>query len=259
MNNLSPELNIALKAARAGAEIIQERFGNIPKTRIKSESETVVTDTDLAAEKAILKVLREKSDYGIISEESGSTGLTDGPQWVVDPLDGTSNFARALPLFAVSVALMHGSQSLVGVIIDPVLQNEYYAEKGKGAFCNGEKLAIPTSRNDKGINIFLNHGSSDSDKLKCARINEKLCSGYRLRKLGTTALELCYVANGSFDGFICSGDELWDFAAGIVIAEEAGCIFSDWQGNPWKRGENHLLFAWPEIHRGLVENLKGMG
>ena len=259
MNNLSLELNIALKAARAGTEIVSERFGKIQKTRIKHESETLVTDTDLAAEKAILKVLLENSDYGIISEESGRTGQTDGPQWVVDPLDGTSNFARAFPLFAVSVGLMHGSQSIVGVIIDPVLHNEYYAEKGVGAFCNGEKLEMPAYRNDKGINIFLNHGSGNSDKLKCAKVNERLCSEYRLRKLGTTALELCYLANGSFDGFICSGDELWDYAAGIVIATEAGCVFTDWQGNPWKREEDHLLFARPEVHEELVKRLKGVG
>lgn len=258
MNNLSPELNIALKAARAGAKIVRERFGDIPKTRIKSESETLVTDTDLAAEKAILSVLRENSDFGIISEESGQTGLTDGPQWVVDPLDGTSNFARALPLFTVSVGLMHGSQSLVGVIIDPILQNEYYAEKGMGAFCNGEKLKMPKFRKDQGINLFLNHGSSDSDKMKFAKVNEKLCCDFRLRKLGTTALELCYIANGSFDGFICAGDELWDYAAGIVIATEAGCIFTDWHGNPWKRGEDHLIFARPEVHGKLVEILKNL-
>lgn len=259
MNQFSENLEIALKAARAGAEIVRERFGNIPKTRIKSESETIVTDTDLAAEKAILKVLRENSDYGIISEESGQTGLTDGPQWVVDPLDGTSNFARALPLFAVSIGLMQGSQSLIGVIIDPVLQNEYYAEKGKGAFCNGEPLKLPKYKNDQGINLFLNHGSANNDKLKLAKVNEKLCCNYRLRKLGTTALELCYIANGSFDGFICSGDELWDYAAGIVIATEAGCVFTDWQGNPWKRGEEHLLFARPEVHRELLEKLNGIG
>jgi len=258
MHNFSSELQIALKAARAGAEIVRERFGNIPKARIKSESETVVTDTDLAAEKAILEVLRENSGYGIISEESGQSGQSVGPQWVVDPLDGTSNFARALPLFAVSVGLMQGSQSLVGVIIDPVLQNEYYAEKGKGAFCNGEKLEEPHYRNDKGKNIFLNHGSGDPDKMKCAKINKKLCSGYRLRKLGTTALELCYLASGSFDGFICSGDELWDYAAGIVIATEAGCVFTDWQGNSWQRGEEHQVFAWPEVHIELVNILKNI-
>lgn len=256
MISLSPELNIALEAAQAGAKIVWERFGDIPKTRIKSDSETLVTDTDLAAEKAILRVLRENSDFGIISEESGQTGLTDGPQWVVDPLDGTSNFARALPLFTVSVGLMHGSQSLVGAIIDPILKNEFYAEKGKGAFCNGEKLEIPKIRKDQGINLFLNHGSSDGDKLKFAKVNEKLCCDFRLRKLGTTALELCYIANGSFDGFICSGDELWDYAAGIVIATEAGCIFTDWHGNSWNREEDHLLFARPEVHEVLVNILR---
>src|SRR6056297_2372506 len=109
MHNLSQELNIALKAARDAAEIIREQFGNIPETRLKAGSETLVTDTDLAAEKAILKILRANSDYGIISEESGLSGSGDGPQWVVDPLDGTSNFARGVPLFAVSIGLLDGS------------------------------------------------------------------------------------------------------------------------------------------------------
>lgn len=257
MKNLSPDLNTALKAARAGAGIVRERFGNIPKTQIKSESQTLVTETDLAAEKAILEVLKKHSNYGIISEESGTSGEEYGPQWVVDPLDGTSNFARGVPLFAVSIGLLNGSDGLVGVIVDPIHRKEYFALKHGGAFINGEPIPESKLKNPKPA-LFVNHGHRQEDCKKYGKVTQHLAGFYNLRTLGTTALELCYVASGAYEGFICSGDELWDFAAGMVIATEAGCTFTNWQGKPWKRGEDHLLFARPEIHEELVEKLKEM-
>lgn len=256
MTKYSENLKIAKLAAQAGATIVRKQFGNLQNTRIKNISNTLVTDTDLEAEKAILEILRKNSDYGIISEEAGKTGNSEGPQWVVDPLDGTSNFARSLPLFAVSIGLINGSESLVGVIIDPIQQKEYCAEKGAGAFCNNKKLVLPEFKKQWTPGVFLNHGSQIEDKSKCAKINQRLSPNYSIRKLGTTALELCYLATGSYDAFICSGDEIWDYAAGISIATEAGIILTDWKGNKWDGKENHLLFARPEIHGLLVEKIK---
>ncbi|HRX13012.1 MAG TPA: inositol monophosphatase family protein, partial [Draconibacterium sp.] len=101
--------------------------------------------------------------------------------------------------------------------------------------------------------LFLNHGYAEVDRAKFKALSNLLASDFNILKLGTTAVELCYIASGSVDGFICSGDELWDFAAGIVIAQEAGCIFTDWQGNDWDGKGNHLLISRPEIHGELVK------
>jgi myo-inositol-1(or 4)-monophosphatase len=193
------------------------------------------------------------SDYEILSEESGTSNKNTGPKWVIDPLDGTNNFARDLPFFAVSVGLLDGAESQLGVIIDPVNKKEYYATKGGGAFCNSEKIILSEFDNSYIPLLFLNHGYAEADRAKFKELSNRLASNYNILKLGTTALELCYIACGSVDGFICSGDELWDFAAGIVIAQEAGCVFTDWQGNNWDGKTNHLLISRKEIHGDLVK------
>ena len=253
---LEKELGIALKAARAGARVVLDNFGKSKDARVKGDSKGLVTATDLAAEKAILEVLSAESVYEIMSEESLNKQELKGPVWVVDPLDGTNNFARSLPFFAVSVGLMDGNESLVGVIIDVVGNKEYYAVKGGGAFCNGEKIILPGFDSRYIPMVFLNHGYAETDRIKFKKLADLLASDFNILKLGTTALELCYVASGAVDGFICSGDELWDFAAGIVIAQEAGCIFTDWQGNPWDGTHTHLLIARPEIHQIIVPQIK---
>ena len=258
MTGFSHELQIALKAARAGARVVFENFGKSKDSQVKGNSKGLVTATDLAAEKAILEILRNESDYPVLSEESASKIEMNGPVWVVDPLDGTNNFARSIPLFAVSVGLMDGNESLVGVIIDVVGQKEYCAIKGGGAYCNGEKIIHPKFDTDYIPMIFLNHGYAETDRAKFKRLADLLASDYNILKLGTTALELCYIASGAVDGFICSGDELWDFAAGIVIAQEAGCIFTDWKGKPWDGTHSHLLITRPEIHNHLVEKIKNL-
>jgi myo-inositol-1(or 4)-monophosphatase len=193
-----------------------------------------------------------------MSEESLNRQNITGPVWVVDPLDGTNNFARALPFFAVSVGLMDGNESLVGVIIDVVGNKEYSAVKGGGAFCNGEKIILPGFDSRYIPMVFLNHGYAEPDRAKFKNLAELLASDFNILKLGTTALELCYIASGAVDGFICSGDELWDFAAGIVIAQEAGCVFTDWQGNLWDGTHSHLLITRPEIHNDLVKKIRDL-
>ena len=258
MQNLPKELQIALKAARAGARVVFGNFGKSKDSQVKGNSKGLVTATDLAAEKAIIEILSSESNYEILSEESGTIYKKTGPKWVIDPLDGTNNFARSLPFFAVSVGLMNGNESLVGVIIDVVGQKEYCAVKGGGAFCNGEKIIRPKFDTEYIPMLFLNHGYPEVDRAKFKELSKRLVSDFNILKLGTTALELCYIASGAVDGFICSGDELWDFAAGIVIAQEAGCIFTDWKGNAWNGTHSHLLIARPEIHNHLVKKISAL-
>ncbi|KAF0239414.1 MAG: myo-inositol-1 [Prolixibacteraceae bacterium] len=255
MIDFSKDLEIAQKAARGGAKVVLGNFGKSKGSHVKGNAKGLVTATDLAAEKAILDILSAESDYAILSEESGSLQKNSGPVWVVDPLDGTNNFARTIPLFAVSVGLMEGNESLVGVIIDVVNNKEYYAVKGGGAFCNGERIIHPKFDTEYIPMLFLNHGYPEVDRAKFKELSRLLASDFNTLKLGTTALELCYIASGSVDGFICSGDELWDFAAGIVITQEAGCIFTDWHGKPWDGTHSHLVIARPEIHNVLVKKI----
>jgi myo-inositol-1(or 4)-monophosphatase len=258
-HNRYNELQIALKAARAGAKVVFDNFDKSKESLVKGDSKGLVTATDLAAEKAIIEILTKESGYEILSEESGTLNKNSGPKWVIDPLDGTNNFARSIPLFAVSVGLMEGNESMVGVIIDPVGQKEYSAVKGGSAFCNGEKIIHPKFDTEYIPMLFLNHGYPEIDRTKFKELSKRLASNFNILKLGTTALELCYIASGSVDGFICSGDELWDFAAGIVIAQEAGCVFTDWQGNLWDGVNSNLLICKPKIHLELVKIISDLG
>jgi len=259
MEQLNIDLKIAIEAARAAALVILDGFEKFVEYRVKGDAKGLVTETDLKAEKVILDILSSKSDYGIISEESGLLQECNDPKWVVDPLDGTNNFARSIPLFGVSIGLMDGNESLLGVIIDPINNKEYYATKGGSAFCNGKKIILPKFDTEYIPMLFLNHGYAEVDRAKFKELSKRLASDFNILKLGTTAVELCYIASGSADAFICSGDELWDFAAGIVIAQEAGCIFTDWQGKPWDGKGNHLLISRPEIHSKLVDITRDLG
>ncbi|MCG6185982.1 inositol monophosphatase family protein [Maribellus maritimus] len=256
MLNLSNDLETALKAARAAATIIEKNYNKTQNSSVKDGSKGLVTETDLEADRAIVKILTENSTYPILSEESGVTGNSDGPIWVIDPLDGTNNFARSIPLFGVSIGLMSGKESLIGVIIDPVHKKEYYATKRGGAFCNGKPITLPLFDTEYIPMIFLNHGYDENHRGKFKKFTAATASSYNTLKLGTTAIELIQVASGAVDGFICVGDELWDFAAGMVITQEAGCVFTDWQGKTWDGKNSQLLVTRPEIHEDLVERLK---
>ena len=258
MTELHNNLNIALEAARAGADIIMGNFGKFRDSKVKDNAKGLVTQTDLEAENAILHVLTSKSDYQILSEESGAFGKNEGLVWVVDPLDGTTNFSRALPFFAVSIALMEGKESLVGVIIDPVQNNEYYAIKGEGSFCNGKAISLTKFEDGYIPAIVLNHGYADKDRNLYKELSKRLATSYNILKLGTTALEMCFLASGSVDAFICSGDEIWDFAAGMLITQEAGIHFTDWKGESWNGKDHYLLFSRPEIHSELVNQIQNL-
>ena len=258
MKDLQKYLNVALDAAKAAAEIIKYNFEKTSDFSIKGNNKGLVTKTDLEAEKAIIKVLSKKSEFTILREESGKTTKNNGPVWIVDPLDGTNNFANSLPLFAVSVSLMLENESLVGVIIDPVNEKKYWATKGNGAFCNGKRLYHVAGKSAYLPSLFLNHGYDNPDRKKFELLANRFAQNSNILKLGTTALELCYVAAGSVDAFICSGDEIWDFAAGIVIAQEAGLTFTDWKGNSWDGKNNHLLVACPELHAQIVGKIKDL-
>ena len=240
-----------------GAAVIQSRFRMPHKIKIKTGSKTLVTETDIAAETAILEVLKSETDYRILSEESGISGSGEGPVWIVDPLDGTSNFSRSLPFFAVSIALVHNNEILAGVIVDPIHDNEYFAVKGKGAYCNSQPLVMNAQIDTTPV-LIINHGAYPDDKFKFGELSRLLSSKYNLRKLGTTALELCFVATGFFDGFICAGDEIWDYAAGALIATEAGFCFTDWHGNEWNGVDNSILVCRPEHQNDLINLLSNL-
>ncbi len=274
MHSFPTDLAIACEAAQQAGAILRAHFGRVQGIREKSDhkgdDKGLVTEADTAAEQAILDHLRAHSTHPILSEESGfSAALASASLqhpasssplaafWIVDPLDGTTNFARGLPWFAVSIALLQGSEILLGVVLDPLQNDLYYATRGGGAFCNGSPLLRPIHP-PKQPAIFLNHGYALEDRTRFAEVTRRLVPEASLRMLGPTALEICHLARGSADGFVCSGDEIWDFAAGMLIATEAGCIASDWAGQPWHPPHTFVLIAAPWLHPTLIAQINDL-
>jgi myo-inositol-1(or 4)-monophosphatase len=255
-NMFSEDLNLARQAARAAADIIRGNF-SLPKSiENKGAGNGLVTDTDTKAEAAILELLQKNSPYAILSEESGAIAGDGDMRWITDPLDGTTNFCNGVPLFAVSIALFRDNEPVLGVIVHPVTGDEYYAVQGGGAFLNDQLIKPSKINHPSETVLFINHGTAQTDRRRYGDVSSVLVKNHALRALGTTALELAYVASGRAGAFICSGDHLWDYAAGILLVSEAGGIVSDWHGRPRDGSNNYVLAAHPDLHPHLVEKLK---
>jgi myo-inositol-1(or 4)-monophosphatase len=255
LDSLSPNLELAIEAARCGGSVITNNFTKSGKASVKPNGKGLVTQTDKATEQVIIEILQANSAYTIISEETAPDDPPPGRSWIVDPLDGTTNFARKLPLFAISIALLQDQDIVLGVIFNPMTRECFYAEKGKGGYLNGQPIKVSLPTDPATTVLFLDHGYQTDDRKRYALVADRFAHKYSVRTLGTTALELAYLACGCAGGFICSGDEFWDYAAGIVLIEEAGGRVTDWKGNHWDRHRAFILASNGFFHQELIEHI----
>ena len=249
------DLELACSAAKRGAAVVRERFGQAFKVEEKAGQMGLVTEVDKQAEEAILTCLKSASSYGVLAEESGLSAAKSDFMWVVDALDGTNNFARGLPLFAVSIALVFNGKPILGVIVNPLTGDEYCAVQGGPTLINDAKMRVQAERQHKAPSILAEYGYATEHRMRYLRLAQRLVDESDMRSLGSTAMDLCFVAAGRANAFVCSGDELWDFAAGLVIAQEAGCTVSDWRGQPWDGSNDFLLVSHPQWHAWIVDSI----
>ena len=225
----SANLNVMMKAARAAARSLVKDFREIENLQVSSKSAgDFVSRADIAAEKIIRDMLTEaRPTYGWLGEESSEVAGEDPTRrWVVDPLDGTTNFLHGLPHFAVSIALEHRGKIVSGVVYDPAKDEMFVAEKGAGAWMNDSRIRV-SDRRHMSESLYATglpfSGRADlPDTLKDLARLLPACSG--VRRWGAAALDLAYVACGRYDGFWERNLKLWDIAAGLIIAREAGAI-----------------------------------
>lgn len=245
-------LDIAIKVARKAGKFLLSAYNKNKNIEIKGDR-GIVTEADKQSELLIKRIL-SKTGHGFLGEESGIDSKTD-TFWVVDPLDGTSNFANNIPNFCVSIALMEKGSVKVGVIYSPTENQLFYAVQGEGAYMNDKPIHVSTT--DFSINslVLTTHGYAEKDRKLYVSVVKKLVTICMLRKLGSTALDLCKVAKGSADAFIGSGDELWDYAAAVLIVKEAGGIVTDWEGKVKKTIDNKILATNRNAHSLLVNLL----
>jgi myo-inositol-1(or 4)-monophosphatase len=228
---LTRELKVAVAAAEAAGRVLRDGFGRQHQIEYKGEAD-LVTEADEEAERKIMEVIHEAfPDHGMLTEEGGETQGQGNARWIVDPLDGTTNYAHGLPLFCTSIALEKDNEVVLGVVHDPMANETYAAERGGGATLNSKVIAV--SETDEPARALL--GTSFADRPEELEAGLDLFGRFAdlargVRRLGSGALDLCYVAAGRLDGCYEQGFSAWDVAAGVLIVEEAGGKATDHQG-----------------------------
>lgn len=244
--------------AREGGAILRKSYGMRQTIHFKGEI-NLVTDVDRESEKHILGRIRERfPDHGLLSEESPEHRSPSPYRWIVDPLDGTTNYAHGYPCFCVSVAVEHEGAVVAGAVYDPLLDESFTAANGEGAFRNGERIAVSKiaglrkSLLATGFAYDVNTSTDDNFDYFRAFV----LTGQAIRRDGSAALDLCYLACGRFDGFWELKLKPWDTAAGLLILHEAGGISTRLDGGPYDIHQPDLLASNGLLHAQMVEVLR---
>ena len=244
MISISSNLNIMIKAAEKASKSVIRDFGEVEKLQVsKKGPRDFVTKTDKIVEKILIEELsKTKKNYSFLSEEVGSVENKDKDNiWIIDPIDGTTNFLHGIPHFAICIALESKKEIISGLIFDPIKDEMFYAEKNKGAYLNNKRLRV-SNKNLIDECLF----SSNHEGVKFSNLN--------MRYSGCAALDLAYVASGRLDGFFHNKINIWDVAAGGLLVEEAGGIVN----NLYKFNQNNINIRASSgaINDKMLENLK---
>jgi myo-inositol-1(or 4)-monophosphatase len=257
--NLNSALKIGIKAAYQATDILNGFFGS-DKLRIdKKGTIDLVTEADKASEKVIIETIRNAfPDHAIMAEESGGALAQDNFQWIIDPLDGTTNFAHGLGLFAISIALLHQSRPIVGIVLEPRQGDLFTAIEGQGAQHNGHPIEVSAidRLGDSLLVTGFPYNLHDYFDTIMQRFNKCLKASQGVRRLGSAAIDLCYVACGRFEAFWEENLQPWDTAAGVLIAREAGGTVSDFEGNPFALNQKQILATNTTLHQEMLNLLE---
>jgi myo-inositol-1(or 4)-monophosphatase len=258
MNSISPNLNIMIKAAEKASKVIIRDFGELENLQVSSKGPgDFVSSADKRTEKIIIEELQKAHpEYGIITEEAGIINKSNiKNRWIIDPIDGTMNFLNGIPQFAISVGYEEDNEIKCGVIFNPIMNEMFCAEKGNGAYLNNSRIIVSNKKKLKDA-LLVTGGPKGASKIK-----DKIFSEYinvsnnvsNVRKFGSAALDMAYVACGRFDGYWQRELNYWDIAAGIVILKEAGGFVDFFEDNPSMPLKKNILASNSNIHDELRE------
>ncbi|MEE6187431.1 inositol monophosphatase family protein [Niabella digestorum] len=244
------------EAVMAGAEQVVKYFNQTFDIKYKEGRNNLVTEADEASEKAIIEVIKKTyPDHHILTEESGDLPQQSEYKWIIDPIDGTINFAHGIPIYCISVAVEKSGEMILGMVYNPHMNELFFAERGGGATLNGKPIKV----------------SSETDAMKSCLVTgfpytyiheqngplqvfERLITeGVPVRRLGAAAIDLCWVACGRLDGFYEHRLQPWDSAAGFLIVEEAGGKVTDFDGNPYSPYQHRILATNGLIHEQMLK------
>ncbi len=258
---MHPMLNIAIRAARAAGDLIVREMDRVSDISVDIKGKNdFVTEVDTQAEFTIINTIKNSyPDHAFLCEESGASGDSDF-QWIIDPLDGTTNFLHGFPHFAVSIALQHKGRLDQAVIYDPLKQELFTASKGKGAQLNNKKIRVSGHKTLDGA--LLGTGFPFGDTQKIDEFINSFRSFYPkiagIRRAGAASLDLAYVASGRLDGFWEFGLKPWDIAAGTLIVQEAGGLISDMRGDNKFLETGDVVTGNPKIFKDILKHLRNV-
>lgn len=249
-------LTLAERTAREAGELLRTRFGRHLQIRSKGVRSNLVTDADTQSEELIrAAIARRFPDDAVLGEEEGLRGKSSA-RWIIDPLDGTTNFTHGYPFFSVSIAFETDGAVVLGVVYDPMRDELFVAQRGEPSRCNGGAINVSkTAQLRDGLLVtgFPPFGGGEPPNL--APFEELMVSGQALRRDGSAALDLCYVAAGRFDGFWEPDLHAWDIAAGALIVEQAGGRVSDYRGGPLALDGGQIVASNGLIHDEMISVL----
>ncbi len=254
---MSTAVQVAVEAALAAGRIQKERIDSIGEIRYKGEID-LVTEVDLLCEKEILGRIRKRfPDHALLAEESGKTQGDADHQWVVDPLDGTVNYAHGYPCYSVSIGYRQAGDMALGVVYNPSLDELFVAEKGKGATLNSKPIRVSTITNLKKSLLVTGfayeaHNINDNNLDHFANF---IKAGHAVRRAGSAALDLCYTALGRFEAFWELHLKPWDVAAGMLIVREASGQVTRFDGSPFDIDDSHILATNGHVHPAMMDML----
>ena len=252
----SKELRVAIKAAKEAGKITMEYFGKVtPKVK---KDKTLVTRADISSERTIRKILTDRfPEYSILGEELKKKKTKSEFMWVVDPLDGTTNFSMQNPLFSIIIALSKLDRPVMGVVYVPFTKELFYAIEGKGAYLNKKRIKVSDETNIKKSFLLFCHGSGRKNvKMAMDFFTKTKTMNEKVRQLGSAGIELCYIASGRADAFFVPGVKPWDIAAGSLIVEEAGGKVTDINGNRYNLYTKEIVASNGRIHRKILNLIK---
>ena len=249
-----------INATEAGANELMRFFEGTFTISNKQGINNLVTEADHAADKAIQEVIKKSfPDHGIVSEETAEKITNSEFKWIIDPIDGTVNFANGIPICCVSIGLEQNGKMLMGAVYNPIFKEFYFAEKGKGATLNEKKISV--SNKTEVLRSCLVTGFPytylDQPNGPLQVFERLIRRGIPVRRLGSAAIDLCWVAAGRFDGFYEHQLNAWDSAAGFIIVEEAGGKVTDLKGDTYSPYQPGIIATNGIIHDELIEWVKG--
>jgi myo-inositol-1(or 4)-monophosphatase len=251
--SLSAIVEVAAAAARAGGDVLRESYGRVQSVRFKGATD-LVTEVDVRSEQTVVALIRSHFPTHQVLAEEGSIGGDDlRHRWIIDPLDGTTNYAHGLRVFCVSVGYERDGQLAAGAVYDPSMDELFLATAGGGATLNGQPIAV--SSTDTLIRALLGTGFPYDRSLvpiALRQFSALSMQAQAVRRVGSAALDCCWVAAGRFDGYWENVVNAWDVAAGALIAIEAGATVTDVRGQPFRAEAGSIMLAGPALHSQLL-------